>query len=92
MSVKQTKRYTDLAGWWQLVSRTEEYADEAAFLTELFRGENAKTVLELGSGGGNLAWFLKRDFALTLTDISGSRRDGGGFGSHLVSRAPFGSQ
>jgi ubiquinone/menaquinone biosynthesis C-methylase UbiE len=28
-------------------------------------------VLELGSGGGNVAWFLKKDFTLTLTDISG---------------------
>ena len=60
------------AGWWQLVSPTEDYADEAAFFKELFRAENARTLLELGSGGGNVAWFLKKDFALTLTDISGA--------------------
>ncbi len=72
MSAEQPKLYTELAGWWQLVSPTEDYADEAAFFKELFRAENARTLLELGSGGGNVAWFLKKDFALTLTDISGA--------------------
>jgi SAM-dependent methyltransferase len=70
MSAEQPKLYTELAGWWQLVSPTEDYADEAAFFKELFRAENARTLLELGGGGGNVAWFLKTDFALTLTDIS----------------------
>lgn len=70
MSAEQPKLYTELAGWWQLVSPTEDYANEAAFFKELFRAEDAKTVLELGSGGGNVAWFLKGDFTLTLTDIS----------------------
>src|ERR671915_396181 len=72
MSAEQPKLYTELAGWWQLVSPTKDYADEAAFFRELFRAENARTILELGSGGGNIAWFLKRDFTLTLTDISGA--------------------
>ena len=71
MSIDQPKLYTELAGWWQLVSPTEDYADEAAFFRELFQTKNAKSVLELGSGGGNIAWFLKEDFTLTLTDISG---------------------
>ncbi|MBA2713961.1 MAG: class I SAM-dependent methyltransferase [Rubrobacteraceae bacterium] len=72
MSTEQPKLYTELAGWWQLVSPTEHYADEAAFFAKLFRAGNAGTVLELGSGGGNVAWFLKKDFALTLTDLSGA--------------------
>ena len=72
MSAEQPKLYTELAGWWQLVSPTKDYVDEAAFFRELFRAENARTILELGSGGGNIAWFLKRDFTLTLTDISGA--------------------
>ncbi len=71
MSAEQPKLYSELASWWQLISPTEDYVDEAAFFGELFRAENTKTVLELGSGGGNVAWFLKKDFALTLTDISG---------------------
>jgi SAM-dependent methyltransferase len=76
MSADQPKLYTELAGWWQLVSPTEDYADEAAFFRKLFQAENAKSVLELGSGGGNIAWFLKKDFTLTLTDISGGMLTG----------------
>ena len=71
MDAEQPRLYTELAGWWQLISPTEDYADEAAFFKRLFQAENAKTILELGSGGGNVAWFLKKDFTLTLTDISG---------------------
>jgi SAM-dependent methyltransferase len=72
MSTGQPKLYTELSGWWQLISPTEDYADEAAFFGELFRTGNVRTVLELGCGGGNVAWFLKKDFALTLTDLSGA--------------------
>lgn len=64
------KLYNELAGWWQLVSPTEDYADEAAFFGSLFRDAGAKSILELGSGGGNVAWHLKNEFALTLTDLS----------------------
>ncbi len=71
MGTEQPKLYTELAGWWQLVSPTEDYADEAAFFGMLLRAENARTLLELGSGGGNVAWFLKKGFTPTLTDISG---------------------
>ena len=71
MDAEQPRLYTELAGWWQLISPTEDYADEAAFFKRLFQAENEKTILELGSGGGNVAWFLKKDFTLTLTDISG---------------------
>ena len=70
MSSEHPKLYAELAGWWQLISPTEDYVDEAAFFARLFRAENAGTVLELGCGGGNVAWFLKGEFALTLTDIS----------------------
>lgn len=62
--------YTELAGWWQLVSPTADYADEAAFFGGLFQAKGVGTILELGSGGGNIAWFLKKDFTLTLTDLS----------------------
>lgn len=72
MSDVHPKLYAELAGWWQLVSPTEDYADEAAFFQDLFQAANTKTILELGSGGGNVAWFLKRDFTVTLTDLSGA--------------------
>jgi ubiquinone/menaquinone biosynthesis C-methylase UbiE len=72
MGAEQPRLYSELAGWWQLISPTEDYANEAAFFKVLFRAEGAKTVLELGSGGGNVASFLKGDFTLTLSDISGA--------------------
>ena len=52
MSTGHPKLYAELAGWWQLISPTEDYADEAAFFGRLFRAENAGTVLELGCGLG----------------------------------------
>lgn len=70
MGDERPRLYTELAGWWQLVSPTADYAEEAAFFGELFRGAGVGTILELGSGGGNVAWFLKKDFDITLTDIS----------------------
>lgn len=70
MSDEKPLLYTELASWWQLISPTADYADEAAFFGKLFGAAGVRTILELGSGGGNVAWFLKRDFALTLTDLS----------------------
>lgn len=65
--------YGELAVWWPLMSPPEDYAEEAAFFHRLF-GEYAttpiKTMLELGSGGGNNASFLKAHYAMTLTDLS----------------------
>ena len=66
------KLYEDLAGWFHLLTAPSEYAEEA----EQFRSlmveacPEARTVLELGSGGGNNAWHLKKHFELTLTDVS----------------------
>ena len=64
--------YRDLASWWPLLSRPEEYAEEAAFAASLLRTAKppTRTVLELGSGGGNNAFHLKRDFEMTLVDLS----------------------
>jgi SAM-dependent methyltransferase len=64
--------YGDLAPWWPLISAPEEYAEEAAFAASLLRTAEARTrtVLELGSGGGNNAFHLKAEFELTLVDLS----------------------
>src|SRR5437016_6221523 len=67
-----TRFYTDLAEWWPLISPPSEYADEAPFAVELLRSASrpVREVLELGSGGGNMASHLKADFTMTLVDLS----------------------
>lgn len=65
--------YEELASWWPLMSAPEEYEEEAGFFTALLldHGEvPAETLLELGSGGGNNASFLKRRFRMTLVEPS----------------------
>lgn len=64
--------YSDLAPWWPLLSSPADYAEEAeSFLAmmELPPGER-RTLLELGSGGGNLASHLKAHVEATLSDLS----------------------
>jgi SAM-dependent methyltransferase len=64
--------YTDLARFWPLLSPFEEYAEEAQEFTRVLRDAvpGAETVLELGSGGGHNAAYLKRAFRMTLCDLS----------------------
>jgi SAM-dependent methyltransferase len=63
--------YDDLAGWWPLLSPPSEYEDEAAdLLPRLGAATRRGTLLELGAGGGSLAFHLKPHFQLTLTDRS----------------------
>lgn len=67
----EPKMYAELASWWPVISAPEEYVEEAAFvaglLDELAPGP---AVLELGSGGGNMASHLRQRFHLTLVDRS----------------------
>ena len=64
--------YSDLAGWWPLISPPEEYTGEAAHLADLFHTAEipVREVLDLGSGGGGVAVHLKRRLTLTLVDLS----------------------
>lgn len=69
----QPRLYTELARWWPLLSPPSHYGEEAADLwPTLASAPDAppKTLLELGSGGGSLAWHLKRHLQLTLSDRS----------------------
>lgn len=59
--------YSDLAGWWPLISPPEEYVDEIPRLLDAL-GEPGR-LLELGSGGGHVASHLRR-FERTLVDLS----------------------
>lgn len=64
--------YTELAEWWPMISHFSHYAEEAGIFerTILAALPDARTLLELGSGGGNNASFLKKRFAVTLSDRS----------------------
>lgn len=67
------KLYAELASWWPLLSAPEDYAEEAAFFLEVLNQACQKpprTVLELGSGGGNNASHLKKHYDMTLVDLS----------------------
>lgn len=65
--------YHQLAGWFHLLTPPADYAAEAAELLDLLAAHGSpplETVLELGSGGGNLASHLPGRLRLTLTDVS----------------------
>jgi SAM-dependent methyltransferase len=62
--------YGDLTEWWPLISHPAEYAEEAGIFTRAILDAlpDAKTLLELGSGGGNNASHMKSRFQMTLVD------------------------
>jgi shikimate kinase/SAM-dependent methyltransferase len=65
--------YTELAGWFHLVTNPADYEEEAAFYWQTMVATARRpieTILELGSGGGNNASHLKRYAQLTLVDLS----------------------
>jgi SAM-dependent methyltransferase len=73
MSSSMPRFYADLAHWWPLFSPPEHYAPEAEDLLHRLDLQPASTpssLLELGAGGGSLAFHLKQHFTLTLTDIA----------------------
>lgn len=68
------KLYTDLAGWWPLMSAPAEYEEEAAFylkaLSDAAR-QPIRTLVEIGSGGGNNASHMKAQVEeIVLVDLS----------------------
>jgi trans-aconitate methyltransferase len=65
--------YSELTSWYRLVDPHPDHEDEAqAYEAALLRGiiGPAETLLELGSGAGHNAYYLKRRFRCTLTDAS----------------------
>ena len=65
--------YGEFAPWFHCITHPDEYeaeADHVVRLAEAVCRGAAKTLLELGSGGGNTASHLKQRFACTLTDLS----------------------
>jgi SAM-dependent methyltransferase len=70
MSRALPRMYDQLAEWWPLLSPPSEYEDEAADLLGRLPATRPATLLELGAGGGSLAFHLKHHFRLTLSDLS----------------------
>jgi len=67
------KLYTELSGWWPILSAPQDYAEEAQFYYQLMVNNTSlpvQHILELGSGGGNNASHLKDKLSLTLVDLS----------------------
>jgi SAM-dependent methyltransferase len=65
--------YSDLAGWFHLLTAPGDYAEEASVYRRVLTGESSipvRSVLELGAGGGNNASHLKAHFEMTLVDLS----------------------
>ena len=71
------RMYNDLASWWPLLSAPEDYAEEAAFywrVLEQAASRPIRTVVELGSGGGNNASHMKTHAAMVLVEPSAGMR------------------
>jgi len=67
------KMYDELASWWPLLSSPADYEEEAAFFGKMLAeacDRPPRTVLELGSGGGNNASHLKARFEMVLVEPS----------------------
>ncbi|HSV99652.1 MAG TPA: class I SAM-dependent methyltransferase [Sedimentisphaerales bacterium] len=65
--------YGDLADWYPLLTPVGDYAEEAAFyrrLFEIYCRQPPRTLLDLGSGGGHNAAYLKETLACTLIDVA----------------------
>lgn len=66
--------YTDFAEWWPLLSKPEDYAEEAGIYIKLLQKAAdgpIRSVLELGSGGGNNASYFRQEFEeVVLSDLS----------------------
>jgi SAM-dependent methyltransferase len=72
-STSQPRLYGELAEWWPTFSTPEGYRHEAAFFKRVLSKTSTpapRTLLELGSGGGNSAFHLKARFEMTLVDLS----------------------
>lgn len=73
MIITQSIRlYRDLADWYPLLTPVGDYMESAAFYRQLFTRHchrQPETLLDLGSGGGHNAAYLKSSLACTLVDI-----------------------
>ncbi|MFN7304920.1 MAG: class I SAM-dependent methyltransferase [Phenylobacterium sp.] len=64
--------YDQIADWWTVISPLSDYTGECAEIRRVLKARRpeARTLLELGSGGGHVAFHMKLDLDCTLTDLS----------------------
>ena len=64
--------YGRIAEWWPVISPLEEYASEGAEIRRVLHEARpaARSLLELGSGGGHVAFHVKAGLDCLLTDLS----------------------
>lgn len=70
--------YEGIADWWPVISPPSEYAEEATLYVDMIRSaahRPVREVLELGSGGGNNASYMKREFSMTLVEPAERMRE-----------------
>ena len=70
---QQNRLYGDLACLWPLVSPPDDYIEEGEVWVELIRsrlGPGRHSILELGTGGGNLLSQLTGEFDAEAVDLS----------------------
>ncbi len=68
----ELRLYRDLSKWWLLMSPPSEYVEEADDLLPMLRAAPdapPATLLELGCGGGSVAYHLKGEMQCTLSDL-----------------------
>ncbi len=69
----QRRLYRDLAWTWPIISAREEYVQESEEFARLIREYSkipARTLLNMGCGGGHNDYTLKKHFSLTSLDVS----------------------
>jgi SAM-dependent methyltransferase len=69
----QRRLYSDLAWTWPIISPPEDYVDEGQQFLKAIREHaqfKAKTLLNLGCGGGHNDYTLKKEFKITGVDVS----------------------
>jgi SAM-dependent methyltransferase len=78
MNVPMSRMYDELASWWPVLSPPADYEEEATFYARVIQEaceRPLRTMLELGSGGGNNASFFKRRFEMVLVEPSAGMRN-----------------
>ncbi len=73
LSIDQRRLYGDLAWTWPIISPPEHYVEEAEQFLKVIQEHariEAKTLLDLGCGGGHNDFTLKKHFDVTGIDVS----------------------